>query len=57
MIIIKFKLLAEVNKSRNNWIKAQLYLIEWQSVNDKTPQIFTKLKMVIYMEKGYIEYK
>lgn len=29
MIIIKFKLFAEINKSKNNWIKAQLYLIEW----------------------------
>ena len=46
MIIIKIKLLVEVNKSRNNWAKAQFYLMGWQSVNDKTPQIFTKLKML-----------
>ena len=57
MIIIKFKLLAKVNKSRNNWTKAQLYLMGWQFVNDKTPQILTNLEMVIYMEKGYIESK
>ena len=30
IIIIKIQFyLAEVNKNRNNWIKAQLYLIEW----------------------------
>ena len=35
----------ETNKSANNWIKAQIYLMEWQSANGKTPQIFTNLKI------------
>ena len=47
---------TETNKSVKNWIKAQIYLREWWSANGETPWIFTNLKLVIYMENGYIEH-